>query len=119
MLTRYYSFVKGYIFRYTTDMTSQKETYKPRSDREKLLVKILTSLKTESETIALLRDMLTLAEIEEFANRITIAKLLTEGLPYLEIAKKVGTSTTTVTRVAHWLNNGCGGYLSVLNKLKK
>jgi len=94
------------------------EAYKPQNERERLLVKVLTSLKTESEVAALLRDMLTSAEIEEFANRITIVKLLSEGLPYLEIAKKVGTSTTTVTRVAHWLYNGCGGYQAVLKRLK-
>lgn len=97
----------------------KKEAYKPKNDREKLLVKALSSLKTEAEMGALLRDMLTLAEIEEFANRLTIVKLLSEGLPYLEIAKKVGTSTTTVTRVAHWLYNGCGGYQAILKRLKK
>jgi TrpR-related protein YerC/YecD len=97
----------------------KKEAYKPSNEREKLLVKVLASLKTEAEVGALLRDMLTLAEIEEFANRITIVKLLAEGLPYLEIAKEVGTSTTTVTRVAHWLYNGCGGYQSILKILKK
>jgi len=96
-----------------------KEKYQPKNEREMLLVKALTCLKTEKEVISLLRDMLTLAEIEEFANRLTIAKLLTKGLPYLEIAKQVGTSTTTVTRVAHWLYNGCGGYSSVLKKILK
>lgn len=78
-----------------------------------------TSLKSVDEAAALLRDMLTPAEIEEFANRLTIAKLLTKGLPYLKIAKQVGTSTTTVTRVAYWLRNGCGGYQSVLKKILK
>lgn len=97
----------------------QKEIYKPKSEREKLLVKAFISVKTEEEVAALLRDMLTPTEIEEFANRITIVKLLSEELPYLEIAKTVGTSTTTVTRVAHWLYNGCGGYQSLLKKLKK
>lgn len=97
----------------------KKEAYKPKNSREKILVRVLLSLKTEEEMGALLRDMLTLAEIEEFANRITIVQLLSEGLPYLEIAKKVGTSTTTVTRVAHWLYNGCGGYQSILKLLKK
>lgn len=82
-------------------------------------MKVFTLLKTENEATSLLRDILTLAEIEEFANRLTIARLLTEGLPYLEIAKQVGTSTTTVTRVAHWLYSGCGGYKAVLKKLKK
>jgi TrpR-related protein YerC/YecD len=95
------------------------EIYDPKNEREHLLMKALVSLKSEEHVAAVLRDMLTLAEIEEFANRLTIAKLLDEGLPYLEIAKKIGTSTTTVTRVAHWLKNGCGGYQSVLKKLKK
>lgn len=97
----------------------KNETYKPRNKREELLVRALAQLKTEDASIALIRDMLTLAEIEEFSNRITIAKLLLDGLPYLEIAKEIGTSTTTVTRVAHWLYNGCGGYQAVLKRLKK
>ena len=96
-----------------------REKYNPKNERERLLMKALVSLKSEEHVAAVLRDMLTLAEIEEFANRLTIAKLLDEGLPYLEIAKKIGTSTTTVTRVAHWLKNGCGGYQAVLKKLKK
>ena len=94
------------------------EQYRPRNDRETLLVQALSNLKTEDVT-ALLRDMLTLAEITEFSNRLMIVKLLDAGLPYLEIAKEVGASTTTVTRVAHWLYNGCGGYQSLLKKLKK
>ena len=97
----------------------KNEKYKPKNERERSLIKALTCLKTEEEIAALLRDMLTPAEIEEFANRITIVKLLDEGLPYLEIAHIVGTSTTTVTRVAHWLYDGCGGYQSVLKKLRK
>lgn len=97
----------------------KRETYVPKNEREIRLIKALVLLKTEGDSAALLRDMLTPAEIEEFANRLEIAKLLGEGLPYLEIAKQVGTSTTTVTRVAHWLFNGCGGYQAVLKKLKK
>ena len=33
-----------------------------------------------------------------------------EGLPYLEISRRTHASTTTVTRVAHWLRHGEGGY---------
>lgn len=94
----------------------KKESFKPRNEREKLLVQSILSLKTESQVMALLRDMLTLPEIDEFANRVTIARRLLEGLPYLEIAKEIGTSTTTVTRVAQWLYNGCGGYYQALKK---
>ena len=39
-----------------------------------------------------------------------VAKLLDQGLPYQEIARRTGASTTTVTRVAHWLRHGEGGY---------
>ena len=40
-------------------------------------------------------------------------------MPYLEIASRVGTSTTTVTRVAQWLRNGTGGYRLALDRLAK
>lgn len=95
------------------------EIYKPKNEGERKLMKAIASIKNEGEAAALLRDMLTPAEIAEFANRLTIAELLSKGLPYLEIAKQVGTSTTTVTRVAHWLNNGCGGYQLALKRLLK
>jgi len=95
---------------------TKKESFKAKNNREKLLVESILSLKTEDQVLSLLRDMLTIPEIEEFSNRITIAKRLLEGLPYLEIAKEIGTSTTTVTRVAHWLYNGCGGYYGALKK---
>ena len=45
-----------------------------------------------------------------------VAKLLEEGLPYLEIAERTGASTTTVTRVAHWLRHGEGGYRLALDR---
>jgi len=47
-----------------------------------------------------------------------VARLLDQGgRTYLEIAKEVGTSTTTVTGVAHWLHHGEGGYRIVLERL--
>ena len=44
------------------------------------------------------------------AHRWQVARLLEEGLPYLEISRRTHASTTTVTRVAHWLRHGEGGY---------
>lgn len=93
------------------------EQYTPRTNREKRLVKALSLLDSEKESASLIRDMLTTAEIEEFSNRLEVAVLLKKGLSYLDIAKKVGVSTTTVTRVAHWLFKGCGGYKKTLEKL--
>jgi TrpR-related protein YerC/YecD len=50
------------------------------------------------------------------AHRWQVARLLEEGLPYLEIAELTGASTTTVTRVAHWLRHGEGGYRLALDR---
>lgn len=93
---------------------SKNEKYIARNEKEKLLAQSFLKLKTEIEVTNFLRDLLTLPEIEEFANRMEIARLLKQGISYLEIARKTKVSTTTVTRVAHWLFNGCGGYQKVL-----
>lgn len=98
---------------------SQEEQYKPRNEKEKYLIKAFLSIKQEKDMGAFLRDLLTSAEIEEFANRIEIAKMIYKGHSYQEIADKTGVSTTTVSRVAHWLYNGCGGYYNVLKSLLK
>jgi TrpR-related protein YerC/YecD len=51
------------------------------------------------------------------AHRWQVARLLDRGLPYLEIAELTGASTTTVTRVAHWLKHGEGGYKLALERV--
>ena len=39
-----------------------------------------------------------------------------QGTPYARIATELQASTATVTRVAHWLNHGEGGYRLVLDR---
>jgi len=90
------------------------QNYKPKNDKEKFLVKAFLNLKTEQEVANFLRDLLTIKELEEFANRLEMAKLLKTGMSYKAIAKKLKVSTTTVTRTAHWLFHGCGGYEKVI-----
>jgi len=92
----------------------QEEFFQPRNQREKNLIKAFLKLKNEKDVANFLRDLLTLAEIEEFANRLEVARLLSKGLSYQKIAKETGVSTATVTRVAYWLFRGCGGYKKVL-----
>jgi TrpR-related protein YerC/YecD len=94
-------------------MTNFKQ-YKPKNDREKFLMKAFLKLKSEQDVSNFLRDLLTIKEIEEFANRLEMARLLKQGLSYKAIAKKMKVSTTTVTRVAFWLFNGSGGYQKIL-----
>ncbi len=83
------------------------------------LIKAFTSLKTETEIRSFLRDVFTLSELKEAANRFQIAKTLwLGGKSYLEIAHEFKTSTTTVTRVAQWLKHKkYGGYRTILTRL--
>lgn len=73
-------------------------------------------LETRQEAEAFFRDLCTIAELEAMAHRWQVARLLEQGLPYLEIAERTGASTTTVTRVAHWLRHGEGGYRLALDR---
>lgn len=97
---------------------THKEKYTPRNKKERALLKAFMSRKDEKGLSNLVRDLFTPAEIEEFANRLEIARLLYDGHSYQEIADKTKVSTTTVTRVAHWLFNGCGGYYQFLSEEK-
>ncbi len=74
------------------------------------LADAVLTLRTRDEARRFLRDLCTLGELEALAHRWQIARLVASGRSYLEIAESVRTSTATVTRVAHWLRHGAGGY---------
>ncbi|HUG63943.1 MAG TPA: YerC/YecD family TrpR-related protein [Gaiellaceae bacterium] len=76
----------------------------------------ILSLRTQDEAQRFFRDLCTPQEIEAMTHRWQAARLLDQGLPYLEISARTGASTTTVTRVAQWLRRGAGGYRLVLDR---
>jgi TrpR-related protein YerC/YecD len=84
---------------------------------EDLAVAIRT-LRTTDEVTRFLRDLCTRAELEALAHRWQTARLLEEGVSYVEIAERVPTSTATVTRVAQWVKHGTGGYRVALARVK-
>lgn len=84
----------------------------------KSLTKALRSLKTEADLLNFLRDLCTLEELDELSTRWKVAQMLNWGEPYRTIARKTGVSTTTITRINHWLTHGQGGYQKALNKSK-
>ena len=81
----------------------------------KALVQAMLTLKTEDEIMNFLRDIGTLAELQSWSERFEVAKQISQGRTYREIAEATGASTTTVTRVGKFLENGEGGYRKVLN----
>lgn len=82
------------------------------------LIKAFFYLRNEKECWKFLRDLLTEAEIKEFANRWKVAQMLDKKFSYEEIEKETGMSSTTIARVNKWLTNGKGGYKLVLKRFK-
>jgi TrpR-related protein YerC/YecD len=81
------------------------------------LLRTIVRLETPDEAARFFRDLCTLPELEAMAHRWQVAQLLDRGLPYHEVARRTGASTTTVTRVAQWLRRGEGGYRLALDRL--
>lgn len=85
----------------------------------RILSLAIQSLTTAQEIACFLRDIATYKEIEGLYERLEVATLLDKGCTYRSIAEQTGASTTTVTRVAHWLHHGKGGYQLVIQRMKK
>lgn len=90
----------------------------PSHDLDRLAEAFL-ALRTSDEVQRFLRDLCTAQELMALSHRWQIVDLLEQHVPYLEISQRVGTSTTTVTRVSQWLRNGTGGYRIAYDRLKR
>jgi len=90
-----------------------------RTPEMRELFDAILTLESSAELERFLRDLCTLSELEAMAHRWAVARLVDQGLPYVEIAKRTHASTTTVTRVAHWLRHGEGGYRLALERTKE
>lgn len=81
------------------------------------LFEVILELKNLREAKNFFRDLCTIEEIKNMSDRWEAAQMIEKGIPYREIAEKLDLSTTTVSRVALWLNNGKGGYRLALDRL--
>ncbi len=88
-----------------------------RTKKLKKLAQAFLSLKNNDSMLNFLRDLCTLEELAELSARFEVAEMLIKGLPYREIARRVKVSTTTITRIALWLEHGEGGYKEALKNL--
>ena len=89
-----------------------------RTPDTEALVDAILRLDDREAAIRFLRDLCTLGELHDMAQRWAVVRLLDEGLHYAEISKRTGASTATITRIASWLNHGEGGYREMLDRLK-
>jgi TrpR-related protein YerC/YecD len=81
------------------------------------LFEAILRLDDRTEAERFFRDLCTLTELHDMAQRWAVVRLLDAGLHYAEISRRTGASTATITRIASWLNHGEGGYRAMLDKL--
>ncbi len=89
-----------------------------RSDQLTRLFEAVLTLESVEDCYRFFEDVCTIKELQDLSQRFHIASLLDEGLNYQAIARRVETSSTTISRVNHCLNYGSGGYRAALRKLK-
>jgi TrpR-related protein YerC/YecD len=102
----------------TPDKKSSSRAVEPVAGLDELADAVL-AMRTRDEAKRFLRDLCTLPELEALAHRWQTARLVDQGVPYLEIAGRVPTSTATVTRVAQWVRHGAGGYRLALDRTRR
>ena len=81
------------------------------------LAEAFLSLNTVSECIAFFGDLFTVKEMEDISSRLEVARLLSTGENYIDIAAATGASTATISRVSKCLSGERGGYATVLERL--
>jgi TrpR-related protein YerC/YecD len=81
------------------------------------LLDAVVRLESRDEARAFFRDLCTLGELHDMAQRWAVVRLLDQGMHYLEISHRTGASTATISRIAQWLHHGEGGYRAALETL--
>lgn len=76
----------------------------------------ITRLRDAQQCARFFRDLCTLPELKALAERWEVARLVARGVPYRQISSQTGASTATITRVAHWVRHGEGGYRQLLEE---
>ena len=83
------------------------------------LYKTILSIETYEECEAFFDDMCTKTELNSIAQRLVVAKMLSEKRVYSDIVAETGASTATISRVNRSLAFGKGGYDRIFAKEEK
>ncbi len=89
------------------------------TEATKRLFQAILNLKDLDECYNFFEDICTIKEIQDISQRLEVAELLSQNISYLEISKKTGASTATISRVNKCLIYGNDGYKTALERLKE
>ena len=80
--------------------------------------KAVLALENVDECRKFFEDICTIKEMQDLAQRMNVAVLLSQGKVYNDIVKLTGASSATVCRVNRCLKYGAGGYNEILERIK-
>ncbi len=83
------------------------------------LYKAILSLETYEECANFFEDLCTVQELKTIAQRLVVAKMLSEKCVYTDIVNETGASTATISRVNRSLQYGCDGYDIIFERIKE
>ena len=92
---------------------------KLRGEQLDQLFDAILSLKNREECYQFFDDLATMSEIQSFAQRLQVAKMLLEGATYSAIENDTNASTATISRVRRCINFGSDGYKLVVDRVKE
>ena len=92
---------------------------KIRTEAVDYLFRAILSLENKEECYRFFEDICTINEIHAIAQRLQVAKLLSEKRTYAEIEALTKASTATISRINKCLVYGADGYRRVLERLKE
>ena len=87
-----------------------------RDEQTDNLCRAFLKLKDIGEGYDFLEDLATIGEIKSMAQRLEVARLLSQSKKYPEVVNETGASTATISRVKKCLEYGTGGYRFVLSE---
>ena len=90
---------------------------KIKSKEADFLFRAILSLQDMDECYQFFEDLCTVTEIKAMAQRIVVAKMLSEKQVYSKIVEQTGASTATISRVNRSLEYGCDAYAMVFERM--
>ena len=81
------------------------------------LFSAVLQLQTMEECYDFFEDLCTVPELKAMAQRIHVAKMLSEKKVYSDIVAETGASTATISRVKRSLDYGSDGYQVVFERM--
>ncbi len=83
------------------------------------LFRAIRSLEDDEEYYQFFEDICTPNEVLSIAQRLEVAQLLHENCTYMEISRKTGASTATISRVSRSMLYGNGSYDRIFKRQKE